>query len=102
MKVKELTLAQWQDYREAFYKEHSNTTHDAAFRIDGTQFSVGAYYGGFTYNGRQYTVFYFTDGMIGVRMDFLDWVTKKLKEQAKARKANFKAAQPSLFDGGDK
>lgn len=81
MKAVDLTLFQWQSYLEQFRRENWDAKPSAAFRIDGTIFSTARHYGGFTYNGDTYTVFYFPEAMIGVREDFLKWLTAKLKAE---------------------
>lgn len=83
MKVKDLTLFQWNVRLEQYRRENWDAKPGAAMRIDGTQLSVGAMCGGFIYNGEKYTCFYFADGaVIGVRHDFLMWLTKKLKVES--------------------
>lgn len=92
MKVKDLTLAQWQIQIDAFRAANPSAHSAAAFRIDGTQFSTARHYGGMTYNGAEYTTFELNDtpgqfpcqyATIAVRKDALKWITKKLKDEEK-------------------
>lgn len=92
MKVKDLTLAQWQAKLDAFRAANPTAKQGAAFRIDGTQFSTARFYGGMTFNGEKYTTFELKDtpgqftcefATIAVRADALRWIVKKLKDEAK-------------------
>ena len=99
MKVKDMTLRQWQDMLDRFKREspllHKPNETPACFRIDGTQFSTARFYGGFTYNGARYTTFECREtkgagfcefATIAARFDFLTWTADTLKAEAKAKK----------------
>lgn len=92
MKVKDLTLAQWQTQLDAFRATSPIAPSAAGFRIDGTQFSTARFYGGMTYRGERYTTFECKEvkgeltcqyATIAVREDALKWITKKLKDEEK-------------------
>ena len=92
MKVKDLTLAQWQEQIDAFRAANPSAPSAAGFRIDGTQFSLARFYGGMTYNGAKYTTFELKDtpgqftckfATIAVREDALRWIVKRLKDEKK-------------------
>jgi len=83
MKIKDMTLEQWQEKMNEYNRQNVGESGPCAMRCDGTQFSVGAMYGGFTFNGATYTCFYFQkegNAVIGVREDFLRWLKKDLKK----------------------
>lgn len=50
MKVKDLTLAKWQEQLDAFRAANPSAPSAAGFRIDGTPFSTARFYGGMIYN----------------------------------------------------
>lgn len=93
MKVKDLTLVQWQEMLDKFRAANPDAPNVyLCFRIDGTQFSTARHYGGFEFNEGKYTTFECKETLgafpcryatIAVRMDMLKWVTKKLKEEGK-------------------
>lgn len=100
MKPQDLTIDGWQDWLRKFKAANPNAKPGAAMRIENTPFTTARYYGGMTYNGDQYTYFEPIDERYGnptisggtpcvawlmVRMDFLRWVTKELKREAKQK-----------------
>lgn len=116
MKVKDLDLDGWQKYLDAYKSEVGNDkSTPIAMRIEGTQLTVGRYSGGMTYNGEKYT--YFEPRITGhepnpdgtpyvawlmVRMDFLMWLTERLRKENKEEKKGKKARrsrEPDLLEG---
>lgn len=96
MKVKDLTLAQWQEQLDAFRVAYPSAPSGAGFRIDGTLFSTARFYGRMTYNGSMYTTFECKDtpgeftcqfATIAVREDALRWITRRLKDETKKEAA---------------
>ena len=93
MKVKDLTIQDWQELLDKWRKENPTAKSGAAIRIENTQFSSARYCGGMTFNGEHYTYFEPHDpsqpanpdgtpyvAWLMVRMDFLSWVTKEVKK----------------------
>lgn len=96
MKPQDLTINGWQAWLDKYRVESPNTWMGAAMRIENTPFTSARYAGGMTYKGEHYTYFEpFTGGTnpdgtpcvawLMVRMDFLRWVTKELKREAKQK-----------------
>lgn len=96
MKVKDLTIQDWQELLDKWRKENPTAKSGAAMRIENTIFTSARYYGGMTFNGEQYTYFEPRDpsqpanpdgtpyvACLMVRRDFLRWVTKQLKKEEK-------------------
>ena len=97
-KPQDLDLSEWQELVDKFKASpaYKSQPVPVAMRIEGTQFTTARYAGGCTYNGHAYT--YFESKISGhepnpdgtpyvawllVRADFLKWVQKELKKQAK-------------------
>ena len=95
MKVIDLNINEWQEWLEKFKAsdEYEVGRAPIAMRIENTPFTAGRFAGGMTYNGARYT--YFEPKVPGeppnpdgtphvawlmVRMDFLMWLTKFLKD----------------------
>ena len=86
MKLTKLPLAKWQELLDA-YKADPATPYEEAtcFRVDGTPFSVGIFYGGFDYNGARYTVVDTTEpgAYLALSPAFLAWVRKRKEPKLK-------------------
>ena len=93
MKVKDLTIQDWQNWLDRFKSAFPCVKPSAAIRIENTPFTTARYSGGMTLNGDQYTYFEPKDpthpnnpdgtpyvAWLMVRMDFLLWLTDELKE----------------------
>ena len=91
MKVKDLTIQDWQELLDKWRKENPTAKSGAAMRIENTLFTSARYFGGMTYNGDTFTYFEPRDtrqppnpdgtpcvAWLMVRMDFLRWATKEL------------------------
>ena len=98
MKPQDLKIDGWQNWLNQFKAANPNAKPGAAIRIENTIFSTARHFGGMTYNGDQYTYFEPVDerqppnrdgtpyvAWLMVRMDFLRWVTKELKREAKQK-----------------
>lgn len=98
MKPQDLTIEGWQTWLGKWKAAHPNAKPGAAMRIENTPFTTARYYGGMTMNGDHFTYFEPRDerqppnrdgtpyvAWLMVRMDFLRWVTKELKREAKQK-----------------
>lgn len=97
MKVEDLTIQDWQKLLTEFNSGiRKKFVTPAVMRIENTPFTSARYAGGMTMNGERYTYFEPRDpsqpanldgkpyvAWLMVRMDFLQWVTKELKKEAK-------------------
>lgn len=96
-----LDLREWQDFLYRFKTEADKVKSPnlpVAMRIENTQLTIARYYGRTMYNGHVYTYFEpkipnhepNPDGSpyvawLLVRHDFLMWVSKEIKKQAKVK-----------------
>ncbi len=98
MKPQDLTIADWQDWLDRFKAANPNAKPLAAIRIENTIFSTARHFGGMSFNGDEYTYFEPVDerqpknadgtpyvAWLMVRLDFLRWITKELKREAKQK-----------------
>ena len=96
MKVKDLTIEDWQTWLDKWRVAHPTAKQGAAIRIENTPFTTARHFGGMTYNGDRFTYFEPRDtrqppnpdgtpyvAWLMVRLDFLRWVTKELKREKK-------------------
>ena len=85
MKLTNLPLAVWQHLLDEYKRSPAPALETPpCFRVDGTQFSVGIYYGGFRYNGVDYTTIPAAEdgAYLACSPAFLAWA-KKQKGAAK-------------------
>ena len=96
MKPTDLKIADWQKWLDRFRAANPNAKPAAAIRIENTILSTARHFGGMVYNGDKYTYFEPIDerqppnqdgtpyvAWLMVRDDFLRWITKELKREAK-------------------
>ena len=95
MKTTKLPLAKWQALLHEYCATFNRTEPFPCFRIDGTQFSLGIFYGAFDYNGVRYTVVDpAEDGAyLAISPMFLAWVTKRKEPKPEPKQ---KAKQTTL------
>jgi len=92
-KVSDLDIDGWQRLLDRFKAAHPTAKPATVIRIENTIFSTARYFGGMIYNGDTYTYFEPRDprqpanpngtpyvAWLMVRMDFLLWAGKELKE----------------------
>lgn len=84
MKLTKLSLAKWQELLDEFNRTVRHES-PAAFRVDGTQFSVGIFYGAFTYNGVTYTVVGTAEdgAYLAIHPAFSKWLAKRKEPKKK-------------------
>ena len=100
MKPQDLDIIDWQKWLDRFRAANPNAKPGAAIRIENTPFTTARYAGGMTMNGDVFTYFEPRDprqapnpdgtpyvAWLMVRMDFLRWVTRELKREAKQKEA---------------
>ena len=98
MKPTDLKITEWQNWLCRFKAANPTATGGAAIRIENTPLTSARYAGGMVYNGDEYTYFEPVDerqprnpdgtpyvAWLMVRMDFLRWITKELKREAKQK-----------------
>lgn len=91
MSIKDLCIAEWQEYVDKYKEKHGSVPYALAFNIMNTQFSVARFYGGMTYNGHQYICENPRENIrvdsphtwIAVERGFWDWVRKQCSSQKK-------------------
>lgn len=92
MKLTKLHLAKWQELIDEFkttdecaMPSRMGPFSPVAFRVDGTQFSVGIFYGAFTYNDVMYTVIEAAEegAYIAIHPKFREWLIKRKEPKKK-------------------
>lgn len=80
MKLDNLPLATWQHLLDEYKRSRKPVlAPPPCFRADGTQFSVGILYGGFTFNGAAYTTIPAVEegAFLACSPAFLAWAAKR-------------------------